>query len=96
MIHKKPAPSAEVLTHGDFNLRNLLFDETGVCAYLDLGEVGSCDAYQDFSTLRVSMEQYLGDTAAAADIMQEVLSEYGIETIDMEKIACFRLLNELL
>lgn len=96
VIHKKPAPSAEVLTHGDFNLRNLLFDETGVCAYLDLGEVGSCDPYQDFSTLWVSMEQYLGDTAAAADIMQEVLAEYGIENIDMEKIAYFRLLNELL
>ncbi|MDZ4183016.1 MAG: phosphotransferase, partial [Candidatus Cloacimonadaceae bacterium] len=91
-----PADEGSVLTHGDFNLSNLLFDETGVCAYLDLAEAGFGDPYQDFSTLWASIEACVGNESIALDLLRLVLVRYGISSIDMDKIRFFRLLNELL
>ena len=96
LIKHKPENESRVLTHGDFKLDNLLYKDGSVSAILDLGEVGVCDPYQDFSTLCQSLVNWTKSSEQAKEILILVLQNYGISDPDWDRLRYFTKLNELL
>ncbi|MFW8265181.1 phosphotransferase, partial [Klebsiella pneumoniae] len=51
-MHKLLSVSPDsVVTHGDFSLDNLIFDEGKLIGCIDVGRVGIADRYQDLAIL---------------------------------------------
>lgn len=98
LLCHRPDTEESVLTHGDFNLRNLLFDQEGVCAFLDLGEVGVSDSYQDFATLYWSFGHDLkgSDREHAEMLIESCVRSYGLERFNRGKLQYYLLLNGML
>jgi aminoglycoside 3'-phosphotransferase II len=76
-----------VVTHGDFTLANIFVHPTGM---LDLGRLGVADRYQDISLVLRDIEGDYGTTWREPFVVA-----YGLEAIDVSKLAFFRLLDEL-
>lgn len=91
-----PVNGQKVLTHGDFNLDNLLFADSCISAFLDLGEVGIGDPYQDFSTLWQSLKWWLGTAVDADEMLSMIMHHYGLGELDSDTMCYFKCLNEML
>lgn len=79
-----------VVTHGDFSLGNLLFDEDGaVTGCIDVGRLGVADPYQDIAIFWQNLGDYGGDAQA------RFLRALGIATPDEQRLRFHRLLDEL-
>lgn len=78
------------VTHGDFSLGNILFDEAGrVTGCIDVGRAGVADPYQDIAILW----QNLTELGVGAERM--LLDELGIAVVDDRRLAFHRSLDEL-
>ena len=52
---------ADVITHGDFCLANVLLDTEFNYGYIDVGACGLGDKYKDFSSMEVSIKRNFGE-----------------------------------
>ena len=90
-----PPPSEERrFTHGDFCLPNVLLvdDRAGglrVSGFVDCGNAGIADPYQDLALCARSVARNLGD-----EWVPTLFSRYGLERVDEAKLAYYQLLDE--
>jgi aminoglycoside phosphotransferase len=77
-----------VFTHGDYCLPNIILKNNKLAGFIDWGNAGVADRYQDLALLSRSMGHNFG-----AQWEERVFERYGIEP-DREKIKYYRLLDE--
>jgi Aminoglycoside phosphotransferase len=92
-------PSYEpVFSHGDFCLPNILMNDDGISGFIDLGNSGIGDKWEDiaicYRSLRWNAEGTYGGKVYPDVKSQMLFDALGIEP-DMEKIRYFILLDEL-
>jgi aminoglycoside phosphotransferase (APT) family kinase protein len=86
----RPAPSAQVLVHGDFRMGNLIVDESGLAAVLDWELVHTGEVYEDLAWFcirawRFGAPEHLG--AGGLGSVESFLSAYEVAagiTLDRE------------
>jgi kanamycin kinase/aminoglycoside 3'-phosphotransferase-2 len=78
-----------VFTHGDYCLDNLIYDAHQLSGFIDLGNGGVADRYQDIALAIRSIRHDLGD-----QFVSVFLKEYGLEDLDQQKVEFFQLLDE--
>lgn len=86
---RRPETEEFVLTHGDACLPNVIFNEIACAGFVDCGNAGLADAYQDIALAIRSIEHNLG-----AAWVGPFYKRYGLIEIDEEKLAFYRLLDE--
>ena len=87
-----------VLSHGDFCLPNVFFDEKGLTGIVDLGRMGIADRWQDIALCRRSLIQsFRGDYTGVpiSGFSEEMLFDALEIRPDPNKIRFFTLLDEL-
>jgi|SRR5215213_11829829 len=88
LIENKPAAEDLVFTHGDYCFPNIILENKRLSGFVDWGNAGIADRYQDIALLTRSVTYNFG-----AEYEESVFKIYGIEP-DWEKIRFFRLLDE--
>jgi aminoglycoside phosphotransferase len=88
LIENKPAREDSVFTHGDYCLPNIILENGRVSGFVDWGNAGIADRFQDIALLTRSVIYNFG-----AQYEENVYKIYGIEP-DREKIRFYRLLDE--
>ncbi|MGI8747788.1 MAG: APH(3') family aminoglycoside O-phosphotransferase [Deinococcus sp.] len=86
----RPAGEKLVVTHGDPCLPNLLVSGEHVEGFIDVGRAGLADRHADLALAHRSPTRNLGAEAAG-----HFLEVYGLALVDEEKLAYYRLLDEL-
>jgi aminoglycoside 3'-phosphotransferase-2 len=86
-----PTDERAVPTHGDASLPNFIWSPAGGLGLIDLGRFGRADPYQDLALFLRSAARNHPDVDAQA----LVLDHYPLATIDAERCAFYRLLDEL-
>ncbi|KQX55310.1 MULTISPECIES: APH(3') family aminoglycoside O-phosphotransferase [unclassified Paenibacillus] len=90
LLITRPPNEDLVFTHGDYCLPNILLYEDGrLSGYIDWGNAGIADRYQDLALAHRSLIHNFGMTWA-----ELFLHEYGLERPDREKIEFYQLLDE--
>lgn len=85
-----PLQSERVVTHGDFSLGNILFDEAGqVAACIDVGGAGVADPYQDIAIPWRNLSDFGVEWPAM------LLLELGIAAHDERRLQFHRCLDEM-
>jgi kanamycin kinase len=81
-----------VFTHGDYCLPNVLIDPAArqISGYIDWGRAGVADRYQDLAIGARSVRYNLG-----AEWEPRFLAAYGLDTLDLERLAWYETLDEL-
>lgn len=90
-----PAPSEDrQFTHGDFCLPNVLLVEDGaggfrVSGFVDCGNSGVADPYQDLALCARSVAGNLGE-----QWVPTLFAKYGLPSVDEDKLRYYQLLDE--
>jgi len=86
-------PEDRVFTHGDYCLPNVLLVTDGagvhVSGFVDCGNAGIADRYQDLALCARSVVQNLGPEWVPA-----LFARYGLEHVDEAKVRYYQLLDE--
>lgn len=88
-----------VLSHGDFCLPNLLADADGALGFIDLGNCGIADPYQDIALALRSLRQNLAGVYGGKPrppVKPQLLFDRLQLTPDWERLRYYTLLNQLL
>jgi aminoglycoside phosphotransferase len=88
LVETKPSGEDLVFTHGDYCLPNVIFKDAKLNGFVDLGNAGVADRYQDIALLTRSILHNFGE-----DWTQNIFEIYGIEP-DLQKLHFYRLLDE--
>jgi aminoglycoside phosphotransferase len=88
LIENKPAAADSVFTHGDYCAPNIILENKKLKGFVDCGNAGIADRYQDIALLTRSVIYNFG-----REYEQNVFKIYGIEP-DWKKIRFYRLLDE--
>ena len=81
-----------VVTHGDFCLPNVLFNDWTLSGLIDVGKLGFGDRYQDLALCVRSLQHNLNTTRYNPLFFQA----YGLKAVEEHKLRYFRLLDELM
>lgn len=85
-----PATADRVVTHGDFSLGNILFDEKGqVTGMIDVGRAGAADPYQDIAILWQNLGEF------GSEWQKMLLAQLGVTAPDLRRLHFHRCLDEL-
>ncbi len=87
-LETRPSNEDLVFTHGDYCLPNVLLENSVLSGFIDLGDAGVADRFQDLALLSRSVAYNFG-----RDWEKSVFDFYGIEP-DRRKIRFYRLLDE--
>lgn len=87
---QRPVTEDLVFTHGDYCLPNVLLRHGQVSGYIDLGRAGVSDRYNDLAIASRSIIRNLG-----AKYQTEFFNAYGVSKLDEEKIAYYRMMDEM-
>ncbi len=88
LIAAKPTGEDLVFTHGDYCAPNVILKNGKLSGFVDWGNAGVADKYQDLALLSRSVSYNFGE-----EWSKSVFEIYGIEP-DWEKIYFYRLLDE--
>jgi aminoglycoside 3'-phosphotransferase I len=88
MMSLLPVADDLVVTHGDFSLDNIIFDQGKLAACIDTGRVGVADRYQDIAIMWNCLEEF-GET-----LQQQFRLSYGITDLDQQKLQVHLILDE--
>ncbi len=87
-----------VFSHGDYCLPNLFFENGGVSGFIDLGNCGIADKYQDialcYRSLKHNLNGKYGRRVNTEIRAERLFEELGLEP-DWEKINYYILMDEL-
>lgn len=83
-----PFSPDSVVTHGDFSLDNLIFDEGKLISCIDVGRVGIADRYQDLAILWNCLGEF------SPSLQKRLFYKYGIDNPDMNKLQFHLMLDE--
>lgn len=91
LIKSRPAVEDVVFTHGDYCLPNILIEPLPlrIAGFIDWGRAGIADRYQDLALAARSLTYNFG--TGWEPLLWEV---YGLQTVDVEKIEFYKLLDE--
>jgi aminoglycoside phosphotransferase len=89
MLSIKPTHFELVFTHGDYCFDNVMFDNKTLSGFIDLGNGGVADKYQDLALAVRSIEESLD-----SDMINLFYKSYGINQIDRIKLEFYTLLDE--
>jgi aminoglycoside 3'-phosphotransferase II len=89
LYRERPGFEDIVVTHGDFCLPNMIFDNGRFSGFVDCGRCGRADRYQDLALAHRSIEGTFGKSVAG-----NFLEAYGLERVDTKKLSYYRLLDE--
>jgi aminoglycoside phosphotransferase len=78
-----------VVVHGDATRENMLIGPDGELGFVDCGQAGRSDRYQDLALIEVDLRMEFGREA-----VEEFRTAYGIRNWDERKAAFFRDLYE--
>ena len=91
LLRKEPPPESDlVFNHGDYCLPNILIQDDRISGFIDLGRAGVSDRYNDLAIASRSIAYNLGATFES-----QFFQVFGIDQVDAEKIAYYRLMDEL-
>ena len=90
----KPPAEQRVFTHGDYCLPNVLLteDRAGgfrISGFVDCGNAGIADPYQDLALCARSVAYNLGEQWVPV-----LFARYGLDSVDEQKLAYYQLLDE--
>ncbi len=88
LIKTKPANEDLVFTHGDYCVPNVILKDGELSGFVDWGNAGVADRYQDLALLTRSILDNFGENWT-----ENVFEIYGIEP-DLQKLHFYRLLDE--
>ena len=88
LIETKPAKEDLVFTHGDYCVPNVILKNGKLSGFIDWGNAGVADKYQDIALLTRSVSYNFGEGWE-----ESVFEIYGIEP-DWKKIRFYKLLDE--
>jgi len=88
LLATKPMNEDLVFTHGDYCFPNVILKDGNLNGFVDWGNAGVADRYQDLALLTRSVRYNFGE-----DWEENVFEIYGIEP-DWKKIHFYRLLDE--
>ncbi len=88
LIETKPSGEDLVFTHGDYCLPNVILKDKKLNGFIDLGNAGIADKYQDIALLTRSIKDNFSE-----EYEEKVFEIYGIEP-DWKKIHFYKLLDE--
>ncbi|MET0751856.1 MAG: APH(3') family aminoglycoside O-phosphotransferase [Pyrinomonadaceae bacterium] len=88
LIETKPDTEDSVFTHGDYCVPNVILKDGKLNGFVDLGNAGIADKYQDIALLMRSVKDNFGE-----EYEEKVFEIYGIEP-DWKKIHFYKLLDE--
>jgi aminoglycoside phosphotransferase len=91
LLRTRPKSEDLVFTHGDYCLPNIFIDPQAwkITGFIDWGRAGIADRYQDLALAARSLVYNLGPTG-----VDQLFREYGLDAVDHEKIAFYKLLDE--
>lgn len=89
LLSLKPSTHELVFTHGDYCFDNLIFDNEKFSGFIDLGNAGVADKYQDIALAVRSITHEFGK-----DLVSLFFDVYGLNHIDYKKIEFYQLLDE--
>ncbi len=91
LLRTRPKTEDVVFTHGDYCLPNVFIDPQtwAVTGFIDWGRAGIADRYQDLALAARSLVYNFGDAG-----VEQLFKQYGLDTIDHDKIAYYKLLDE--
>jgi aminoglycoside phosphotransferase len=89
-----PATEDRVFTHGDYCLPNVLLADDGkggytISGFVDCGNAGIADPYQDLALCARSIAFNLGP-----ELVPVLFARYGLDRIDEAKLRYYQLLDE--
>lgn len=85
----KPSSAELVFTHGDYCLDNLIYNEGKLSGFVDLGNGGVADKYQDLAlAVRSILDNF------TLDHVELFYKVYGIQNINKSKLEFYTLLDE--
>ena len=90
LIETRPSSEDLVFTHGDYCLPNVLINNFELSGFIDLGRSGIADRYQDLALCARSIICNFHDP----ELVSTFFGEYGIDTIDEDKLRFYQLLDE--
>jgi kanamycin kinase/aminoglycoside 3'-phosphotransferase-2 len=88
LIASAPGDEDLVFTHGDYCVPNIILENGNLSGFVDWGNAGVADRFQDLALLTRSVRYNFG-----AEYEDKVFEIYGIEP-DPKKIRFYRLLDE--
>ena len=94
LLATQPAIEERVFTHGDYCLPNVLLEEDGaggyrVSGFVDCGNAGVADPYQDLALCARSIASNVGPEWVPA-----LFARYGVERVDEVRVGWYQLLDE--
>ena len=94
LVAHRPAAEDRVFTHGDYCTPNVMLADDGaggyrVAGFIDCGNAGIADRYQDLALCARSIAHNFG-----AEWVPVLFTRYGIEQPDASKLAWYQLLDE--
>jgi len=94
LVARSPASEDRTFTHGDYCLPNVILMEDGaggfkVSGFVDCANAGIADRYQDLALCARSLADDLGD-----EWVQPLFTRYGLDRVDEDKLAYYKLLDE--
>lgn len=91
LLRTRPKSEDLVFTHGDYCLPNIFINPQtwAITGFIDWGRAGIADRYQDLALVARSLVYNFGSAGVA-----RLFQEYGLDTIDHDKIAYYKLLDE--
>lgn len=89
LLQLKPSDSEPVFTHGDYCFDNVIFDDDQLSGFIDLGNGGVADKYQDIALAVRSIHSEWNE-----DLVALFFETYGLKEINQRKLAFYQLLDE--
>lgn len=89
LLKIKPIDYDLVFTHGDYCFDNLIYNDTELSGFIDIGNGGVADRYQDIALAIRNIQDEFND-----ELVNLFCKEYGINEIDKKKVAFYTLLDE--
>lgn len=93
LINSKPDTEDLVFTHGDFCLSNIIINSENQVGFIDMGNGGIADRYQDIALIIRDLKNNI-NIENSNKYIELFLKEYGIQP-NIEKIKYYILLDEL-
>ncbi len=89
LLSIKPSSHELVFTHGDYCFDNIIYDNDNLSGFIDLGNGGVADKYQDIALAIRSIKDDFN-----SELVNLFYEEYGLIEVNKDKLEFYTLLDE--